>query len=659
MANIKLYYVEGITREDTLYFSSIAQQVKFFEGRVSSHVVDESFYPPYYQNKIKFDSDDIDFNSVYNYLSIEYLDKIYYYFINRIEYLNERTIMLHITMDTIQTFMFDIRVDSALVERQFIDRFTSNHRINRSYIRENFSKEDFILKERHINDFDYTNNYCCGFFVIKATSKLGSDYDESGLLHGGRASHFRNTSTGDDFHDNLVNYFLPVTKQQLGVTTSYHYTYASSEPGVDYDNVDTEMNVPDMLTALSEKESSIISIIYVPFNSLSGYFSSAGPSTVVVDNAIFDICLYDIELVGGFRQFPMFFLKNYHIATLVPDTFTKTFDFSENTSIAKPYSSKYLPVMFDENYIQVKYGTLSKMSGLSLFNLNDYKSVDFNVIANPLNGKLFTYVEMSNTSYYNFTTEYNNLTYYGKIVSSNSYSYGGNVITYPLVISAWTEYVTYNKFSLLGALASDAISVASYTYSANIAKEGINSMREAFTDAYGEGEIGETTWANFYNAQSQANNPMLTAAKSPKPSSTIGELTKRANAAAAPNSLKSDGDFNDSFICPAFNFHVEIHQCSDYERVSYYYHMYGYHVAIPYIGTDTNLFEEVKNRYYFNYIKCSYIDLHINALQSHEVTDDIISRYKDGLRLWNLDAERVSKIGEGYKYDNLEIKYLS
>lgn len=659
MANIKLYYVEGITREDTLYFSSIAQQVKFFEGRVSSHIVDESFYPPYYQNKIKFDSDDIDFNSAYNYLSIEYLDKVYYYFINSIEYLNERTIMLHITMDTIQTFMFDIHVDSALVERQFIDRYTSDDRINRNYIRENFSKEDFILKERHINDFEYTNNYCCGFFVIKSTGRIGSDYNESGLILNDRCSYVLNTNTGDYFHDNMVIYFLPVTKNQLGQHT-YRYTYHSSDPeGFDHENVDTELYVSDMLSLMSQKEAAIVSIMYVPFNCFKDYFLSDGAGIIRVDNSHFNMCLYEITVLGGSKRFPLFYLKPSISATLQPITYSKSFDFSVNKELAKPYSAEYMPVMFDENYIQVKYGCLSKMTGLSLYTLNDYKNIDFNVIPNPFNGKLFMYVAMNNESYYTFTTEYNNYTYFGKIIESNSYSYAGNIITYPLVISAWTQYVTYNKYSLLGALASDAISIASYTYSANITKEGFNSMREAFTDAYGEGEIGETTWANFYNAQSQANNPMLTAAKSPKPSSTIGELTRRANAAAAPNSVKSDGDFSDSLMCPAFNFNVEIYKCSDYEQVSYYYHMYGYHVAIPYIGTDTNLFDKVNKRYYFNYIKCSYIDLHINALQSDEVTEDIISRYKGGLRLWNLDAERVSKIGEGYKYDNLELKYIS
>ena len=658
MANIKLYYVEGITREDTLYFSSITQQARFFEGRVSSHVVDESFYPPYYQNKIKFDSDDIDFNSPYNYLSIEYLDKVYYYFINRIEYLNERTIMLHITMDTIQTFMFDIRVDSALVERKFINRYNNDDRINRDYIRENFSKEDFILKERHINDFDYTNNYCCGFFVIKSTGKIGSDYDESGLIKNDRATYVRNTYTGDYIHDNMVIYFLPVTKQQLGLST-YRFTYHPSNPeDFDHENEDTELYVSDVLSLISEKESAIVSIMYVPFNCFKGRFIAQGPGIIIVDSSLFNICLYEVNALGGMKRFPLFYFKPDVGATLEPLTYTKTFDFSVNKELAKPYSSEYMPVMFDENYIQVKYGCLSKMSGVALYTFNDYKNIDFNVIPNPFNGKLFMYVDLPNNSI-NFTTDYNNNTYVGKIIESNSYSYAGSIITYPLVVSAWTQYVSYNKYSLLGALASDAISIASYTYSANIAKEGINSMREAFTDAYGEGEIGETTWANFYNSQSQANNPLLTAAKSPKPSSTIGELTRRANAAAAPNSVKSDGDFSDSLMCPAFNFNVEIYKCSDYEQASYYYHMYGYHVAIPYIGTDTNLFEEVKNRYYFNYIKCSYIDLHINALQSDEVTEDIISRYKDGLRLWNLDAERVSKIGEGYKYDNLELKYLS
>ena len=140
------------------------------------------------------------------------------------------------------------------------------------------------------------------------------------------------------------------------------------------------------------------------------------------------------------------------------------------------------------------------------------------------------------------------------------------------------------------------------------------------------------------------------------PSALLNEATRDGNAQYAPSSIKQLGTMFSSLINKIKTPHCFIEEVQDFEKVAYYYHLYGYKVNIPYINTSSNLFTEVKNRYYFNYIKCKEIDFHLTVLQSQVILDDIRRRYLNGIRLWNSE---VLPIGDSYKYDNVELKYLS
>ena len=72
--------MEGISRFDTLYFASLTSQETFFESKLVAQMED-SYYPPHYRNELSVGSDDLDFNSRVNYVSIDFKDKTYYYFI--------------------------------------------------------------------------------------------------------------------------------------------------------------------------------------------------------------------------------------------------------------------------------------------------------------------------------------------------------------------------------------------------------------------------------------------------------------------------------------------------------------------------------------------------------------------------------------------------
>ena len=178
---IKLYYIEGISRIDTPYYANqgqqatLAAQEAFFERHVVKEI-DSAFYPPHYTNQVKLTTDDVDFNTNINYLSLEFNDKTYYYFIDDVEYLSENMIKLYITMDVIQTYMFDIRIASGVIERKFINRWTSNNKINRNYLREAVSDEEFIPVDFNIINGDVSKWSIIGKKTEQLTIKQISGY---------------------------------------------------------------------------------------------------------------------------------------------------------------------------------------------------------------------------------------------------------------------------------------------------------------------------------------------------------------------------------------------------------------------------------------------------------------------------------------------------
>lgn len=53
-------------------------------------------------------------------------DKIYYAFINDMEYINENTTKLYLQLDVIQTYMFDFNLRPSYVDRMHVDRWQFN-----------------------------------------------------------------------------------------------------------------------------------------------------------------------------------------------------------------------------------------------------------------------------------------------------------------------------------------------------------------------------------------------------------------------------------------------------------------------------------------------------------------------------------------------------
>lgn len=140
---ISLYYVEGISEVDTPFFSSKAEQSEYFSNKLVK-TLSSSYYPPYYRNKIKFGSDDLTLDTRVNYLSLDTSERKYYYFITSAMYISDGILELSISMDVIQTYLFDFEIRNCVIERKFINRYNSDGTFNRKYIRENVSNGQYL-----------------------------------------------------------------------------------------------------------------------------------------------------------------------------------------------------------------------------------------------------------------------------------------------------------------------------------------------------------------------------------------------------------------------------------------------------------------------------------------------------------------------------------
>ena len=112
---INLMFIKNISRLDTIRFENSDDRDNYFYDIASVSI--DSIYPPHFQNRIQLSIEDLSPSTKVNYLSLFYEGKYYYYFIDDINYINEGLYEVFITMDTIMTFMFDLNINKAILER--------------------------------------------------------------------------------------------------------------------------------------------------------------------------------------------------------------------------------------------------------------------------------------------------------------------------------------------------------------------------------------------------------------------------------------------------------------------------------------------------------------------------------------------------------------
>lgn len=102
--------------EHSIYFGSAAAQQEFFSGKVVKTLAAYSYLRKSWPLKVEATMEQA---KTWNYLYFRNSStgKLYYYFINNVEYINDLTVELTLELDVIQTYLFDFELLPCFVER--------------------------------------------------------------------------------------------------------------------------------------------------------------------------------------------------------------------------------------------------------------------------------------------------------------------------------------------------------------------------------------------------------------------------------------------------------------------------------------------------------------------------------------------------------------
>lgn len=325
---INLYYIEGLSRGDTLFFSSIEEQKRFFNNKVIE-IIDNSFYPPHYTNKIKLEiSESFTNNTCINYLSFNYNNKEYYYFIDNITYINEYILELDITMDTIQTYLFNFKITSATVERALIERISK--RGNRIVFNRNYERENFTAKEKLINKTELNDNGLY-WLVIKRYTGLDGDYP-----------------------------FTTQTINNITISTGYLYCLIPL-----FNTTINAIKLNDTVATTITTDTTKIN-----FNEL--YTNENIHSMYVINDAYLQTCYSDTSGIYNFNNYNGWYgyysnvlsqgdtiINNGVLLLKIPELTISTYKrlpYTQPLTSTTPFNYKHIPFIIDDNYISVNFG---------------------------------------------------------------------------------------------------------------------------------------------------------------------------------------------------------------------------------------------------------------------------------------------------------------
>lgn len=617
------YYIRGISAMDTPYFSNIqAQQQYFAQHEVAT--IDE-IYPPHYQNTIKVSKDNLDFNSQINYVSLEFNDKTYYYFIDSVRYINEDVMELSLTMDTIQTYMFDIIYNSATIERKLIHRYNGSNIINRNYIRENISHGNFVVQNYKRHSYkNMPSDLRMGFYVIASTKPLGTLQDHSVNEFSAYNSGSKVLGQNKIYTDGLYKYIFAVDKYNNVATLVIKIKQSDGS----YKSYYWTQNVAFGIRTILEDPSVQFVYYYDDLSILGGSFTKTGTKelTWTIDAPDTYISRYTIEISPTFSTYvnlvcfqPLLSVFDKGDNILLPL-------FNDNpTDKYQAFSYQCVPQLIDENYIQVFYGERCQLTTY------------------PMHQIFYLYPGNDNTySSYLVGVQKVSLVECSRAYAIHSYTYSDAIDltdTYlttitaksaelaPTYNDAWKNYQANNFGNLTMGIAK---TIASGDYVPEIMK--LPNMHKTAT-------YGRRVAKRLTNIGVGLINDAL----------DIG--TEIMNYKYTPDTMSQGCNY----ISDSMNNSLEVISytkvCDDLEYVAKYFESYGYKVSEV---TNENLLEHCKLRYWYNYIKASNINISLKIINDEDTIERITQRFEQGFRYWNV-AQTDLNLGDVCVYENVDL----
>lgn len=589
----KLVYSGNVNRYDTPYFLDELIQYEWFDAR-KVYTVDDIF-PPHYTNIIRFEYDDIkDLN--YDYLMLQFTNKWYYYFVDKITYINAGIVDLSITMDVIQTYMFNFDIANCDIIRESIPRWTSDGYINRNYVRENLSSGTFELKymserykcvkpeyEDRLNLLTQVPYYVALLF----TEPLSSQHSE--LI-------INSISTG------LYLVLLPITAGKVTIYTSdNHIISTSSSLNQLYDN-------PALYKIMLLTNAGII-------ESLSIKYTLSGNKYITRTNYVkYNESYYLAPYYDNFNTNEFYCLSNDYTPI-------------KNEGNYEEFNYKFVPAILDSNYIRIYCGERMQNTSIRL------ELVPMQNILCKMNYDL-----LNNTRTYYIGTEEDDL-----IDKYNNQIQNSSIEDLTIVNDYWKQYQAQNQGTLTTGVALAKTNARVQYYNAvgqtigaagNIALSGnLGGVGSTIANAF-------LAPANLYAAYYNIDQNLKI---------TRENLEYQPNSITSGNKMFSDYAQN-SFVPIAINEVV-----SDIEMVAKKYELYGYKTN-RHLDDDPRY--DFKRRYW-NILQLDNIKIDTYAFISEDEKQLIYNRFKNGIRFIMVeDLDMIQPhtvITKILKYDNLEV----
>lgn len=614
MNYITLYNIGELNREDTPVFDTIEHQQAFFSEAERQVVTNNSFYVPKFKDEICLSSDDVDFNSAHTYLSIYFNDKYYYYFIDKVEYVSEDVVKLHISMDVIQTYMFNIKFHNSEITRKSIKRW-NGVQINRDYIRENVSNSIF---KNSINEvFSQLGMAAYVIHIIPTNQQYWYSREAEEPYLPIMETFKGSEKTVVDYNSRKyveAGFFLilPFRTDKL-VGSKYAGDTGTFQLGITAWDMFRYMCERDYVLSIDIIGGAYLAKLGITYDSSSDTFTChEAPYTsrfIQIYNGSIpgaDVhhpspeCAGFMLLYGANTQF----LKNIeHTIDRTPVPFVK------NTAKNALFSKNYCPQLMDENYVQVRYGEPSFLTGFPIS-----VSTDTSIVLRR-NHDLVNNIRVYSLSLSPTTDRY------------LTTIYATSVQTITLYNNAFQNYTSRNQSTL----------------NAGRALAHFNNIYKAVGEGIKEGSVLSGVESGLVGA--------------------INYEAERAinleNLKFTPDTTKVNGNGAFDIISENIGSRFIVDVVTNINECAEYFETYGYKVHE--ISTE-NLFN-INNRYYYDYIKVDKMSISLTILSDETTLGMIRERFRNGLRLWHttdgtLNTATVEGVdlsmGQVCKYDNVE-----
>lgn len=661
--DVKLYYIHGISRIDTPYFATktsqatLSKQEEFFSNHLVQSV-ELSFYPPHYHNTIKFDTEDITFNTNVNYLSLEYNNKTYYYFIDSINYISESIIELEITMDTIQTYMFDIYIANGVIERKFINRFyqrygSSDWLMNRNYIRENVGSGEFIVKDKQILNSDVSK-----YVLFLKQSK----FDKS-------------TTYGNICPRNTISYWLDSSnlapKFPISLAVPYDIKFGPGSPYGFVKNDANKVAFNTFLVATGSYLAETLDMYVCPFNPFMKIsMSSPSAGNVTLSGDVTDTAYLNFDDMHGETVYYNKGLNDKYDLAIRKYTFIIA-AVKNSGFVDYGFSSDYMPQMVDDNYMRYTFGTDACLTSHPLYTVE--QCLSFHYAFDVTNGSRIYFINDNN-----FNTNTDDDFYSTMVIDTN-------ILSVDLKNTPWAQYIANNKnrWAQLNTNNILSISSAAASYaggSSAIGKIGVDktsSTRYSYAKVQGRNKKGQFTRGVmrkvgtdkvsssrdvYGDVPTNPNAGGIAGAALGAVGDIFNQYYTEKNLLAAPSTLSQLGECINGLLSHSHLIYYKQEKVIDFEQCANYYHRNGYLVN-EYVNNVENIFEYVQNRWHFNILKMSIAEVHLhNVIEDDDTIDSIKQRLEDGIRLWNINNQQsgttVRPVIGNFYYDNVENDFI-